>query len=158
VQQETCAPMVGAWANGSDRIRPEDIVHRPVGIAQALLRGNPTAAYPHVRRIVVESRGTFTAVNEREIRQARQWAEDLEGISPCFSAAAALAGLAKLRRLGELPAGDTVLVNLTGRDRHAPTSVSGARWLKRSDDGWVPEDEPAAPTAGGGEAVTAVVR
>jgi threonine synthase len=140
VQQETCAPMVSAWKDGSDRIRPEHVVARPEGIADAILRGNPTAAYPHVHDIVVESRGTFEAVSEREIRQARELVEDLEGVSPCFSAAAALAGLLKSRRLGEVPSEDTVLVNLTGRDRQERASISDARWLVRSNGDWVPED------------------
>jgi threonine synthase len=142
VQQDSCAPMVSAWRDGSDRIRKEHIVHRPQGIAEAILRGNPTAAYPHVRRIVLESRGDFVAVSEREIRHARQLVEDLEGISPCFSAATAVAGLIKLRRLGEVPAEETVLINLTGRDRDEPTSVEDARWLRRTDRGWVPDEAP----------------
>src|SRR5256886_15862678 len=37
VQQETCAPMVAAWEDGSDRIRPEHIVERPAGIAKPIL-------------------------------------------------------------------------------------------------------------------------
>jgi threonine synthase len=140
VQQDTCSPMVSAWESGSESVRPQDIVERPTGIAQAILRGNPTRAYPHVRRIVLESAGTFTAVSEGEIRDARRAVEELEGLTPCFSAAAAVAGLSKLRRRGEVPADDTVLVNLTGRDRDEPASLAGARWLERSDHGWVPEE------------------
>jgi threonine synthase len=148
VQQETCAPMVSAWNDGAERIGPEHIVERPTGIAQAILRGNPTRAYPPVREIVAESRGTFVAVDEDEIRHARRAVEELEGISPCFSAATAMAGLVKLRRVGELAADDTVLVNLTGSDRQAPASVSGARWLKRSNGAWVGESgEEVVPQA-----------
>lgn len=139
VQQETCAPMVHAWEDGAERIRPEHIVPRPTGIAQAILRGNPTRAYPPVREIVLESGGTFVSVSEREIRQGRRSVEELEGISPCFSAATALAGLVKLRRLGELPAEDTVLVNLTGSDRPQTASLGDARWLKRSNGSWLSE-------------------
>jgi threonine synthase len=140
VQQESCAPMVSAWHDGAEAIRPQDVVRQPVGIADSLLRGNPTATYPHIRRIVLESGGTFVAVSEKEIRQARQWVEDLEGITPCFSASAAVAGTAKLRSRGELPEDDTVLVNLTGRDRRDPSWDSGSHWLKRSKSDWVPED------------------
>jgi threonine synthase len=144
VQQDTCAPMVSAWASGSESIRPEDIVHRPTGIAKAILRGNPSRAYPHVRRIVLQSGGTFAAVSDREIRDARCAVEDLEGLAPCFSAAAAVAGLSKLRRLGQVPADDTVLINLSGRDRDEPASLASARWLRRSNRGWVPEELAAA--------------
>jgi threonine synthase len=149
VQQETCAPMVTAWAEGSSRIRPQDIVHRPSGIAKAILRGNPSLAYPHVRTIVIESRGTFVAVSEREIRAARELVEDLEGLSPCFSASGAVAGAMKLRRLGELLPEETVLVNLSGRDRpEGAGALSGGHRLRRSENGWVPEDSLVELEAG----------
>jgi threonine synthase len=165
VQQATCAPMVAAWDDGADRIRPEHVVERPTGIAQSILRGNPTRAYPPVREIVAESGGTFVAAGEQEIRHARRAVEELEGISPCFSAATAVAGLMRLRRLGGISPDDTVLVNLTGRDRQAPASISGSRWLKRSNGGWVGESQeevvpaaqpPRSPRSGrSGSAATA---
>ena len=161
VQQETCAPMVSAWNAGSEVIRPQDVVERPVGIASAILRGNPTRAYPPVRRIVLETGGTFVAVSEAEIRNARIWVEEDEGISPCFAAAAAVAGIAKVRRTGGLRPDETVLVNLTGRDRTetdakaaaSPTAGAGARprggdrelsigpvrWMRRTSEGWTLE-------------------
>jgi len=119
VQQESCAPMVSAWAAGSSRIRAEDVVARPSGIASAILRGDPSRAYPYVHAIVTESGGTFLAVSEDEIREAHSLVEELESLRPGFAAAAAVAGAAKLRRLGELAPDATVLVNLTGRDRAA---------------------------------------
>jgi threonine synthase len=140
VQQDTCAPMVRAHEAGSDHIRPEDIVPRPHGIAKAILRGDPSKAYPYVRSCVLASNGTFTAVSENEIREARLMVEELEGISPCFSAASALAGLIRLVRRGEFPLQDTVLVNLTGREREPCTTTRNGHWLKRFAQGWVPED------------------
>ncbi|MGQ0634990.1 MAG: threonine synthase [Planctomycetaceae bacterium] len=139
VQQETCAPMVRAWNDGQETIRPEHIVHRPTGIAQAILRGNPTRAYPHLRRVVVESGGNFVAVTEQNIREARLMVEELEGISPCFSASAALAGVIRMVRQEMLSGRDTVVVNLTGGDRQPAASPQTVRWLKRSAQGWVPE-------------------
>lgn len=149
VQQDSCAPMVSAWEAGSDRIRPQDIVHRPTGIAEAILRGNPTRAYPPVRRFVVESGGTFTSVSEGEIRDAKAMVEELEGISPCFSASTAVAGLVKLRRDGRVPGDDAVLVNLTGSDREAPARLPDPCWLERGEAGWVPAggEWPATPDA-----------
>jgi threonine synthase len=140
VQQQSCAPMARAFHDGSDHIRPEDVVRRPSGIAQAILRGDPTRVYPYVRQIVLESHGTFVAVSEAEIREARNMVEDLEGISPCFSASAALAGLARLVRHGAFPTADTVLVNLTGSDRSPAAVEAPAHWLRRGSDGWEPED------------------
>jgi threonine synthase len=117
VQQETCSPMVQAWREGSDKILPHHKALNPRGIAEAILRGDPTRAYPHVRRIAIESRGDFESVSETEIREARRMVEELEGLTPCFSASTAVAGLIKQIRRGIFPAEDTVLVNLTGSDR-----------------------------------------
>jgi threonine synthase len=136
VQQETCAPMVAAWRAGSDHIRPSDIVRRPKGIAAAILRGDPTRAYPHVRRIVLESGGTFTSVTEQEIRAAHRLAIELEGIQPCFAAAAAMAGLIQARDLGVVDAQETVLVNLTGGFRSGTPPGTDTVWVDRLQDGW----------------------
>jgi threonine synthase len=136
VQQETCAPMVSAWRDGSETIRPGDIVARPTGIAAAILRGDPTRAYPHVRRIVLESGGAMLAVSEAEIREARKSVEHLEGISTCFAASAALAGLVKAREQGVISADETVLVNLTGSERAGTPTTAATRWVTRTADGW----------------------
>jgi threonine synthase len=146
VQQETCAPMVRAFEDGSPVIRSRDVVAHPTGIAKAILRGDPTKAYPHVRRIVLESNGGFVAVSETEIREARCMVEDLEGISPCFSASAALAGVIRLLRQGEFPRKQTVLINLTGSDRQAPSEPTRTHWLKAAESGWEPEDPADALT------------
>ncbi|MBK6316740.1 MAG: pyridoxal-phosphate dependent enzyme [Blastocatellia bacterium] len=141
VQQETCSPMARAFEDGSEAILPHHIVPRPHGIASAILRGNPSRVYPIVRRIVIESEGGFATVSETEIREARRMAEELEGLSLCFSSAAALAGMAKLARRGGIAANQTVLVNLTGRDRDAAVQCHSASWLRRSGDTWIQEGD-----------------
>lgn len=128
--------MVSAWQAGADQIRPSDVVERPSGIAEAILRGNPTRVYPHVRRIVIESGGDFVAVCDRQIRQAHRMLEELEGISTCYAAAAALAGAIELHRQGGLPGTDTVLVSLTGGMRPGTPPTPATRRLKRSSSGW----------------------
>jgi len=117
VQQESCAPMVNAWEEGAQQIAEHHIVHQPMGIARAILRGDPRGVYPYMRERVQHSEGEFAAVSEVQIREARSLVADLEGIDICFSASAAVAGLIKMRRLGRVPADHTVLINLTGRDR-----------------------------------------
>jgi threonine synthase len=146
VQQQTCAPMVRAYEDGSETIRPEHVVARPTGIAEAILRGDPSRAYPYVRQAVVESGGTFVAVGEHEIREARQMLEEEEGLTPCFNAAAAFAGLVALVRRGTFPTRDTVLVNLTGSDRPADAGPPRVCWLEGGADGWAPElpDDPTS--------------
>jgi threonine synthase len=152
VQQHSCAPMVRAFADGSETIRPEHRVARPEGIAEAILRGDPTKAYPHVRRIVIESGGGFVAVGEIEIRAARRRVEESEGVSPCFSAAAAVAGLVKLARDGAFARDAVVVVNLTGGERPAADPLPDVHWLERPAAGWlappgsdIPADSLLAP-------------
>lgn len=137
VQQESCSPMVDAWRAGSAVIRPQDVVERPVGIAQAILRGDPSGAYPHVRARVVESGGDFDAVSEAEIRSARRLVNELEGIDPCFAASAAVAGAAKAAARGIIDPDATVVVNLTGSDRPVPVGrTSPVRRLVPTPTGW----------------------
>jgi hypothetical protein len=66
--------------------------------------------------------------------------EELEGISPCFSASAALAGLVRLVRRGDFPRSDTVMVNLTGSDRQPSPAPAKIHWLRAADGEWEPED------------------
>jgi threonine synthase len=136
VQQATCAPMVTAWTDRSEGIRPSDIVQRPAGVAPEILRGDPTRAYPQVRRIVIESNGTLMTVSEPEIREARQWVAELEGICLGFAASAAVAGLAKARRLGGITRDETVLVNLTGANRVGTPATDATQWVNRRGSGW----------------------
>jgi threonine synthase len=138
-QQESCAPLVHAYKDGTGAIEPRHIVSRPHGIAEAILRGDPSRVYPYVKAIVVESRGDCVAVTETEIREARTMTEELEGISPCFSASTAVAGLMKQVKSGHFPRGDTVLVNLTGGDRPRTPAARSVRWLRREGDGWIEE-------------------
>jgi threonine synthase len=143
VQQETCAPMARAYAEGSDTIRPDHLVARPTGIAEAILRGDPTRAYPYVRRIVIESGGAFMIVSEAEIRAARRRVEACEGISPCFSAAAAVAGLIKLAHNNASLRTSVVVVNVTGGDRSELQPSGNIQWIERTPEGWT-SPPPAA--------------
>jgi threonine synthase len=117
VQQESCAPMVRAFHERTEQIADEHIVRNPTGVAEAILRGNPTQSYRYIRAVCEDSGGTMTAVDESAIHAARRQLEELEGIRSCHAAAAALAGAIRLRGEGLLEADTPVLVNLTGADR-----------------------------------------
>ena len=138
-QQESCAPLVKAYTEGAAKIEPRHVVPRPQGIAEAILRGDPSRVYPYVKNIVVESGGDCVSVTENEIREARRMTEELEGVSPCFSAATAVAGLIRQVQSGKFPREDTVLVNLTGGDRPRARAAESVRWLRREGDGWIEE-------------------
>jgi threonine synthase len=136
VQQESCAPMVHAFSEGSETIQSKHVVARPTGIADAILRGDPTRAYPRIRRIVLESRGDLTAVSEAEIRAARKSVQVHEGISPCFSASTAIAGLIKSVAAGVVDRDATIVINLTGGDRPDAQTSSPVHWIEGTEDGW----------------------
>jgi len=137
VQQASCAPMVRAFAENSEIIRPEHRIACPSGIAEAILRGDPSRAYPHIRRIVMQSGGTFVAVGEAEIRAAREDCETLEGVRVCFSAAAAVAGLAALTKTGAIAPNAVIVVNLTGSDRPSTGQPGNIQWLEPQHGSWV---------------------
>ena len=129
VQQSSCAPMAHAYAQGEERISSRHVIRNPTGIAQAILRGDPTQSYPYVLSVCTASGGRVMAVDEHEIRQVRDLLAETEGIQVCFSGATALAGAMRLRTLGILPADAPTLVNLTGADRPpAPVPRNVLTW------------------------------
>jgi len=136
VQQESCAPMANAFADQSEIIRDQDIVRHPTGIAEAILRGDPTRAYPHVRKIVLETGGHILSVSEKEIRAARQMLQELEDIPACFSASTAMAGIIKLANAGKLQPDETILVNITGADRPRGIKTPVVQWMEKVGDTW----------------------
>jgi len=105
----------------------------------AILRGDPTGAYPFIHEIVSDSDGTFTAVDASRIRDARRMVED-EGLTPCYSASAAMAGLIRLVREGAIQKNDNILVNLTGSDQAVNPDTSQIRRLVREEGRWLLED------------------
>ncbi|MAI27228.1 MAG: pyridoxal-5'-phosphate-dependent protein subunit beta [Spirochaeta sp.] len=139
VQQESCSPMARAFAEGAEAIGSEHVVKQPSGIAEAILRGDPTRAYPYVRGAALETGGSIASVSEQEIREARAMVEEYEGLTPCFSAATALAGLAKQVHLGTIDKAATIMVNLTGKDREFQTPSLQVHTLERGENDWQPE-------------------
>jgi threonine synthase len=127
VQQDTCAPMVKSWAAGSPVTRPEDVVREPTGVAEAILRGNPTQTYPHLYSVVRQSGGSFEAVTQDEILEAERIIYELEGIVVCSSSATTVAALRRLAAAGEVRRDDVVFVNLTGGVR--PSDITPSQYV-----------------------------
>lgn len=121
VQQESCSPMVSAWNDKSIKIQDRHIVPEPVGIASAILRGNPTATYPILYKMVMESEGGFVSVTDYEIYRAKELLYETEGIWACEASSACLAGYIKALKLGLIPGDESksVLINITGGDRNS---------------------------------------
>ncbi len=130
IQQDTCAPMVRSFRAGSAVTRPEDVVEDPVGIAEAILRGNPSATYPHLLGVVKESGGLFESVSEAEIRDAQLMIHEYEGISVCPSAATTIAAARKLHAQGVIGDDEVIFANLTGGLR--PETVTPREYVTLS--------------------------
>ncbi|GIF15826.1 threonine synthase [Actinoplanes teichomyceticus] len=117
VQQDTCSPMAAAYADGSAVFSSRYTVPNPTGLAEAILRGDPTQAYPYINSICRGTGGRIMSVGTEEIRQARRLLLETEGLDACYASATALAGLIAMRRAGDVAPDAPVLVNLTGADR-----------------------------------------
>ncbi|HZM82450.1 MAG TPA: pyridoxal-phosphate dependent enzyme [Candidatus Limnocylindrales bacterium] len=115
VQQDTCAPMARAWAEGRAELTDADVVEQPTGLATAILLGDARATYPYMATIAKDSGGSIVAVSQRDLVSARQLLADLEKIDVCYSAAATVAAVRAEAQAGRIDPGETVLVNLTGR-------------------------------------------
>ena len=85
--------------------------------------------------MVRESAGKIISVAAGEILAAQQLLRDLEGLEVCPAAAAALAGLIRQRRTGQIGPDETVLVNLTGATRAGTPPTPETRWIYRAKTG-----------------------
>lgn len=136
-QQESCMPMVKAWRESAEQVKPEHIEHNPQGIAKAILRGDPSRVYPYMRKIVSESNGLFESATEDQIREARDLVKKLEDIDICFSAATAVASVIKLARNNAIPKGDSILINLTGSDRESNLVPENVVHMIKQNETWI---------------------
>lgn len=116
-QQATCAPMANAWARGETTMPKDLIIDEPRGVARAILRGDPSQAYPYMQETVHRHGGTFVAVPEADILHWQRQVAELEGIECCAAAACAVGSLAIAVRDGTVAADEVVVINLTGSDR-----------------------------------------
>lgn len=139
VQQASCAPMADAFDEGAEEIGERHIVTNPQGIAEAILRGNPTQTYPYLNAICRSTGGSILSVTDEEIYHAHRLLVDAEGLHVCYASATTIAGVLAARRQGMISADQPVLVNLTGANRplaprprklveHAMAEPAGIGW------------------------------
>ncbi len=116
-QQATCAPMHAGWRRGVATLDESFRIANPDGLAKAILRGDASATYPYMLRVVRSSGGCFTAIDADAMRTARRLARELEGLDICYASSVALASAARLAAEAWIAPDEPVLVNLTGADR-----------------------------------------
>ncbi len=110
VQAEGCAPVVRALDRGEARVEPWGA---PKTAAHGLRVPRPYADRL-ILRAVRESGGVGACVSDEEMVQAQRELAREEGILACLEGAAALAGLTRLVRAGQVEAGARVVVLNTG--------------------------------------------
>lgn len=113
IQQDTCMPMVRAYNNGLRAMRGDLIVRNPTGLAEAVLRGDPSGSYPHICRMVNETGGKLAAVSQESLVVARKELLSM-GINACYASGASFSASRHLRDSGFIRSRDRVLVMLTG--------------------------------------------
>jgi threonine synthase len=113
VQQDTCMPMVRAFNSGLNTMSPEFITPNPKGLAEAVLRGDPSGSYPYICNMLRSSGGKLIAISQSSLRAARNELVSL-GVDGCYASAASYAAAKHLRDVGFIKAKDRVLVMITG--------------------------------------------
>ncbi|MCX7625376.1 MAG: pyridoxal-phosphate dependent enzyme, partial [Candidatus Sumerlaeaceae bacterium] len=136
VQEETCNPMVRAWDDNSEFIRPEHIIPYPRGLSKSTLRGDPSVAYPYIRRVVKATNGTMVTARQDEMREARKMLFELEGIDACYTSAMTIVAAKKLRQQGWLEPDAVVMLNITGSDRKDAPYPTPDFVVEKDSEGW----------------------
>nr|MBN1164870.1 pyridoxal-phosphate dependent enzyme [Candidatus Krumholzibacteriota bacterium] len=115
IQAEGCAPVVRAFAAGTDTI---DSWKEPETVA-AGIRVPSSRADRQIMQALYETAGTAVAVSDAEILQAVFEMSSREGVFPSPEGASTWAGLKSLIRLGTIdPAASIVIVNTAGWSRY----------------------------------------
>ena len=113
VQQDTCMPMVTAYNEGMDYIDKSIIIKDPTGLAEAILRGDPTGCYPYLLDMVKKTNGSFEVVTQEELMEGRKELLEL-GINAGYEAAGSYMASKKLVENGFIKENEKALVMLTG--------------------------------------------
>lgn len=135
VQAAGCAPIAAAFAAGT-RVRPWEAA---AGTAAGSI-ADPLAGYPQDGQrtldAVLASGGAAVAADDHELRAAAAELARAVGLSVELGAAAALAGLRRLRAGGRVADGETVVLVLTGHGaKDDPAGAGGAGTLATVDAG-----------------------
>lgn len=133
IQVEGCAPMPRAFKAGREVAEP---VKNPQTHIATLSTGNPGAAYPLLRSIILEHGGAMEMVSDEESFSAMHVLAKIEGLSVEPASAVAFAGLFKLIEAGVVKPDEHVVVNCTGHTLPVTQELLGDEWAQSFD---VPE-------------------
>jgi threonine synthase len=108
-QGEGCSPVAQAFAGGSDHVYPV----RPTGIAKSLAIGAPADGV-YALEIARRTGGTIEAATDDEIVEGIRLLARTTGVFTETAGGVTTAILKKLADRGEIPAGETVVLYITG--------------------------------------------
>jgi len=111
IQTEGCAPMVNSFNKG---LEVAEIIQNPTSVINVLATGNPGAAYPYLRNLVLKHGGAFVKVDDQSSFKAMRMMAQLEGLSMEPAAAVACAGVIKMMQEQIISPNETVVVNVSG--------------------------------------------
>lgn len=120
--------MWGFQAAGSAPIVAGHPITEPDTIATAIRIGNP-ASWDQAVAARDESGGVIESVTDEQILEAHRWLSAQEGVFVEPASAAGVAGILKKYRAGELAAGQTIVITVTGHGLKDP------EWALRNLDG-----------------------
>ncbi len=127
IQVDGCAPMVHSFQAGLEEAEP---VERPDTLITTVATGYPGAAYPFLRRVVLEHGGAFEAVSDQEAFRAMHVMAKMDGLSMEPAAAMAFAGLFKLVSKQVIKPDDIVVVNCSGHTFPVEKFLLGDDWAQ----------------------------
>jgi threonine synthase len=127
IQVEGCAPMVRSFRAGLEEAEP---VEHPNTLITTVATGYPGAAYPFLRRAMLEHGGTFEMVSDQEAFRAMHVMAKMDGISMEPAAAMAFAGLFKLVSQQMIEPDDVVVLNCSGHTFPVEKFLLGDNWAQ----------------------------
>lgn len=119
-QAEGCAPVVTAWDNNTLDVEPV----KPKTIAKSLAIGNPADGY-YSLKIIKESGGEATSVNDAEIIEGMKLLARTEGIFAETAGGVAVGVLKKLADQGKLDPDELIVVYVTGNGLKTMEALAG---------------------------------
>jgi threonine synthase len=140
VQVSGCAPMVNSFHKGLEVAEP---VLNPQTLISTIATGNPGAAYPYLRGVVLEHGGAFVKVTDEEAFRAMHVMAKMDGMSMEPAAAVAFAGLFKMVSQGQIQPDEVIVVNCSGHTFPVEKFLLGDDWERSvevaSESGAAPE-------------------
>jgi threonine synthase len=127
VQVSGCAPMVNSFHRG---LEVADPVLNPQTLVSTISTGNPGAAYPFLRRVVMEHGGGFVKVDDEEVFRAMHVMAKMDGISMEPASATAFAGLFQMVSQGQIQPDDVIVVNCSGHTFPVEKFLLGDDWQR----------------------------